>query len=251
MRITNSSTKKQLNYSIVEHEGLYYIELNGKIPKWQTGFSCVYCAKKFADTHPIASATEENIGYSADDVEFIIDNYGFQSQGNNIWTLRQGNTIFYLTPDEEILRMNADTDGTCEMFIGTDSILERLDQGQDIFSNYMIVDSSLRYAVIEAATNSRDLTKNMIRVKSSNLWAYGINIPDAKSTVGEMVIQFKGKNGGPSDIYLYHDVPIKLWRRFIVAPSKGHFFWQYIRNNFLYAKLTGDKRTHLKNGVNH
>ena len=66
---------------------------------------------------------------------------------------------------------------------------------------------------------------------------------------GDLVIQFKGNKGGPGDIYMYFDVPIKLWRQFIGAPSKGHFFWVYIRNNFTYRKLTGDKKTKLKNGV--
>ncbi len=238
------------NYEIIKHKNRYYIELNGKIPRWQVGFATIECAERFVSTHPIASATEENIGYSADDVEWIIDSYGFQPKGNNIWTLREGDTLFYLTPDEHNLRMNADTDGTCEIFIGPDSIIERLEESKSIFSNYMMIDVSDRRAVINCATNSRDLTKNMIRVKSSNLWSYGINIKDNKSTVGDMVIQFKGRNGGPGDIYLYFDVPIKLWRRFITYPSKGSFFWHYIRNVFPYRKLTGDRRTHLKNGIN-
>jgi hypothetical protein len=62
-------------------------------------------------------------------------------------------------------------------------------------------------------------------------------------------MQFKAKNGGPGDIYIYYDVPTKIWQRFVAAPSKGHFMWEYIRNVFTYAKLTGDKRTHLPNGI--
>ena len=64
-----------------------------------------------------------------------------------------------------------------------------------------------------------------------------------------MLVQFKGNNGGPGDIYIYYDVPNKVWRQFVSAPSKGAYFWRYIRNTFTYAKLTGDKRTKLKNGV--
>jgi hypothetical protein len=64
-----------------------------------------------------------------------------------------------------------------------------------------------------------------------------------------MLVQFKGNNGGPGDIYIYYDVPNKIWRQFVAAPSKGAYFWRYIRNTFTYAKLTGDKRTKLKNGV--
>ena len=65
-----------------------------------------------------------------------------------------------------------------------------------------------------------------------------------------MYIQFKGRDGGPDDIYMDCDVPIRVYRRFVTATSKGHFFWQYIRNNYKYRKLTGDKRGKLPNAVN-
>ena len=67
--------------------------------------------------------------------------------------------------------------------------------------------------------------------------------------MGDMLMQFKAKNGGPGDIYIYYNVPNKLWQRFVAAPSVGHFFWENIRNVFTYAKLTGDKRTKLANGI--
>jgi len=110
--------------------------------------------------------------------------------------------------------------------------------------------SDYRDDVIECAVSSRDLTKNMVRVKSSNIWAYNINIRQNGDPTGDVVVQFKGRNGGPDDIYMYFDVPVTLYRRWHTAPSKGHFFWQYIRNNYRYRKLTGDKRTHLPNGIN-
>ena len=95
--------------------------------------------------------------------------------------------------------------------------------------------------------STRDFIKKLIRVKSSNLWSYAFQPKDYNK--GDMLIQFKGANGGPDDIYIYYDVPSKLWQKFVAAPSKGHFMWQYIRNVFKYAKLTGDKRTHLPNGI--
>lgn len=110
--------------------------------------------------------------------------------------------------------------------------------------------SDYRDDVIECAISSKDLTKNMVRVKSSNIWAYNINIKQHGDKTGDVVVQFKGRNGGPDDIYMYFDVPVTLYRRWHTAPSKGHFFWQYIRNNYKYRKLTGDKRTHLPNGIN-
>lgn len=110
--------------------------------------------------------------------------------------------------------------------------------------------SDYRDDVIECAISSKDLTKNMVRVKSSNIWAYNINIKQHGDKTGDVVVQFKGRNGGPDDIYMYFDVPVTLYRRWHTAPSAGHFFWQYIRNNYRYRKLTGDKRTHLPNGIN-
>ena len=65
-----------------------------------------------------------------------------------------------------------------------------------------LVDSSARQQVIEASISSRDLTKNMVRCKSSNIWSYALNVRDSKHRYGDMIIQFKGKNGGPDDIYM-------------------------------------------------
>lgn len=110
--------------------------------------------------------------------------------------------------------------------------------------------SSFDRDVIMASVSSREITKNMVRVKSSNIWSYTINIRKAKDKTGDVYVQFKGKNGGPDDIYVYYDVPVVIYRRWHSSTSKGHFFWQYIRNNYTYAKLTGDKRTKLRNGVN-
>lgn len=103
---------------------------------------------------------------------------------------------------------------------------------------------------VKAAISSRDLAKNLVRVKSSNIWSYGINLKDRKAKTGDVLVQFKDKHGGAGDIYEYFDVPVNLWRRWLSAPSKGHFFWQYIRNTFYYRKLTGDKRGKLKNAIN-
>ena len=94
---------------------------------------------------------------------------------------------------------------------------------------------------------TKDFIQKLIRVKSSNVWSYAFQPKDYN--VGNMLMQFKGANGGPEDIYIYYDVPSKLWQKFVAAPSKGHFFWEHIRNVFKYAKLTGDKKTKLPNGV--
>lgn len=106
------------------------------------------------------------------------------------------------------------------------------------------------YRSILSSISTRDLAKDLIRVKSSNVWAYNINVPDSNSSTGNMLVQFKDSKGGPGDIYVYYDVPIMVYRRWITAPSKGHYFWKYIRNNYKYSKLTGNRRGVLRNAVN-
>ena len=110
--------------------------------------------------------------------------------------------------------------------------------------------TSLDEKNITAKVKKDRITDKLVRTKSSNIWAYGINIADQKSGVGNMYLQFKGKTGGPDDIYIYYDVPVRTYRRFITAPSKGHFFWKYIRNVFQYSKLTGNKHGVLPNAIN-
>jgi hypothetical protein len=122
--------------------------------------------------------------------------------------------------------------------------------GIDPIFSACICDPNADMVAVTAAISSRDLSKKLQRVKSSNLWSYAFDIKDRKDKFGTLLIQFKGTKGGPGDIYQYFDVPVNLWRRFISATSKGHFFWVYIRNNFKYRKLTGDKRGKLPNAIN-
>ena len=103
---------------------------------------------------------------------------------------------------------------------------------------------------ITAAISSKNITKNMTRVKSSNLWSCAINVKDYKKKVGDVYIQFKAKRGGPGDVYMYFDVPVSVYQNMMSSPSKGHGFWKYIRGKFTFAKLTGDKKTKEKGGVN-
>ena len=118
-----------------------------------------------------------------------------------------------------------------------------------IIENVTLTALSDRKAVL-AAINTKNLAKNLVRCKSSNVWAYGMNIKDRKDKTGDMIMQFKDKNGGAGNVYIYYDVPVTLYRRLQSAPSVGHFFWVYIRNNFKYSKLTGNKRGVLPNAIN-
>lgn len=105
-------------------------------------------------------------------------------------------------------------------------------------------------SIIQAAINTRDLAKNLIRVRSSNVWSIGIDIRDKKDKTGTVIAQFKNKYGGPGDIYAYWSVPIMVYRKWITAPSKGNYFWRYIRNAYPYTKLTGNRKGVLHNAVN-
>ena len=103
---------------------------------------------------------------------------------------------------------------------------------------------------ILASISSRDITKSMVRTKSSNIWSYAINVRDTKKDIGDVYVQFKGPRGGPGDIYVLYDVPTRIYRKWMSASSKGSFYWRYLRNNYKYSKLTGDKRGKLRNAVN-
>lgn len=103
--------------------------------------------------------------------------------------------------------------------------------------------------VITASISSKKITQNMIRVKSSNIWSYTINIRGNNDKVGDVYVQFKNAGGGPGDVYVYYDVPISVYRRWHSASSKGHFMWRFIRGKYKYSKLTGDKRTKERGGV--
>lgn len=124
------------------------------------------------------------------------------------------------------------------------------DNGYDLIDSCVLTAQGELKSAVTSAVNTRDLVKQMVRVKSSNVWAIGINIQNRKDKYGDILAQFKGPNGGPGDIYILYDVPIRVYRRWQTAPSKGHYYWQYLRNNYKYSKLTGDKRGKLKNAIN-
>ena len=118
--------------------------------------------------------------------------------------------------------------------------------GCKLFSCTSVNDESFIFAAI----NTNNFAKDLVKVKSSNVWAYGFNLKDRKDKTGNLIVQFKNKFGGAGEVYIYYDVPTMIFRRWQSAPSVGHYFWQYIRNNYNYSKLTGDKRGKLKNAIN-
>lgn len=142
---------------------------------------------------------------------------------------------------------------TCNLDIGGEFltlkrvIISSTQKYNNIF-DFVMIDSRYRQEVT-AAINTRDLTKQLVRVRSSNIWSVGMNVRSRGDRTGDVLVQFKDKDGGAGDIYIYYDVPITIYRKWASAPSRGHYFWQNIRNYYKYAKLTGNKKTYLPNGM--
>lgn len=237
-------------YDIVGFKNKFFIRLGNVIPSWQTGFSSIECARKFAESHDLDSATADKISYSSDDLEWIVETYGFTKGKDSKWHLRVKNNVCTLCPGEYDLLLSVSDGKYVRNFNSISEITKELDSLQD----YPIMSSEdvakfLNLSIFAASTRKFS-TSNLVRVKSSNIWAIGLDVKVAGSNKGDLYIQFKGKNGGPENIYMYYDVPTKVYRQLVASPSKGHYFWKMIRNNYMYRKLTGDKRTHLKNGIN-
>ena len=167
--------------------------------------------------------------------------------------------IMYLELNENTAELNIYKDALMLLNSNIESPIEFIDRVESHLKMFGIesaelvpLDSSITIdgEPVTAAENkisTKDMMKKMLRVRSSNLWSYAFQPKDYNT--GTMLIQFKGANGGPNDVYVYYDIPNKLWQKFVAAPSKGAFFWRNIRNIFKYGKLTGDKRTKLPNGV--
>lgn len=94
--------------------------------------------------------------------------------------------------------------------------------------------------IIAAATGSGDISNHIIRVHSSNVYGYYMDVRRHTDRTGTLYIQFL-KNGQPGDIYAYYDVPVEIGRKLASTSSKGHYVWKYIKNKYQTAKLTGDK----------
>lgn len=239
-------------YSLVKND-TFHISKNGKIVKWEPlgGFQTVKAAEIFLNNRDYENATEDKIGISTDDFAYVLEAYNFKIVDEDKWVAEiDGDTLIMSLDDDEILLNTQSGDETSvQAFDNVSDLILALDShytDEDIYTS-----TAVRvWHAITAAINTRDLSKNLVRVKSSNIWAYGMNLRDRKDKTGEVVVQFKGNKGGPGDVYIYYDVPLVVWRKWLSATSKGHYFWMFIRNTYMYSKLTGDKRGKLRNAIN-
>lgn len=67
----------------------------------------------------------------------------------------------------------------------------------------------------------------MLPVRSSNVDEIGY---DAKER--RLWIRFLD-----GSLYRYEDVPQSIWRSFKIAPSKGRFVWQNVRDRYEYERV--------------
>ena len=254
-QVTANKYIGQAGYNLIRMKnGRFAICKGSTIAKWGTGFQTVKSAEFFLAHRDITAATESKLPINDDDLDFVSTVYGAQWKGNN----QLVSDTFTLTIPHDFyknhqVKLKANVTGDPDKMIDDiQQLLVELDALADpVFSSVTYRGTELRSILAKSTRrSSRHIVKDLIRVKSSNIWSYGVEVKDKDFTVGDVYVQFKGKNGGPDDVYKYYDVPVKLWRKFVGAPSKGAFLWKYLRNNFYYSKLTGDKKGVLPNAVN-
>ena len=250
-------------FSLIQaSDGSYAIYKDSVRTSWGSYFVSVKGAEYVMNTHVFAKATIDSLPMNDSDICDIINMYcGDVAQEEDDYLEDR-----YTLTDRYSLaeNMNGPTlelykDGQLvESFSDAESCIKILDRivNHNLFSSVTFRGTELR-SILAAKLppsnekrSARDAAKNLVRVKSSNVWAYGVEIKDRKAKEGDVYVQFKGKNGGPESLYVYYSVPLTVWRKVLSAPSKGHAIWQYLRNNFLYSKLTGNKRGVLPNAVN-
>lgn len=240
-------------YSLMKaRDGSYSIIKSSHITKWGTNFQTVRAAEIFLSRHDYINATTEIIPISDDDADFIYDAYCINGEPElgNKWYITN-NFWVQFNPEDRTFYCSSNA-----TYSDLDELIDKLDricQG-DLFASIQfgnISDRAKYESIFAAKEHKRFSPKDMSRVKSSNVWSIGAEINNTDPKIGDVYVQFKGKNGGPGDVYRYYDVPVSLYRKMITYPSKGAFVHKYLRNNFQYSKLTGDKRGKLKNAINH
>lgn len=265
-------------FRVWQEDGRYYLQINTPTGYRYTvykseGFDTLYDAQDWLNLMDWENATAEHIQAVARDdrdeeLQWVMDIFGLaETNTPNVWEThiaKEGGQNYRIVVSRftnDMLHIDAykNNKKLAQSSVGSDTYdIDRLFRTLDsfmkrnglVYVESCILTDTVHRSAVTAAINTKDLTQGMVRCKSSNVWAYNMNIRDRKAPVGDMLMQFKGKNGGPGDIYIYYDVPVRLYRRMHTATSKGHFFWQYIRNAFNYSKLTGNRRGVLPNAIN-
>ena len=248
--------------SIVESSKRYYIRMtddfdNWVYPDWGTdGFDSPDDAASFLSDMDWKSADVESISIDNDELWFIYDLLGIYYDEETDSYRYHDDCIDIQASCDNPLSVNIKSNGRLirKVFSSLDTMFKSIESaitstGKHIFSSKKSTLRSLQK--ITAAINTQNLASKLFRVKSSNVWAYRLFMRNRKDRTGDLIVQFKNKNGGGGDVYIYYEVPFTLFRSWQATQSKGHFFWKHIRNYFKYSKLTGDKIGKLPNAINH
>lgn len=251
-------------YSLIKcADGLFSICKDKTITDWGTGFKTVRSAEIFLNDHDYIKATHTFLPFDEEELRFIIQMYGdkllkknYNGPGKDLWSVNED----YSIAEDERDGLNVidlfKNGKLIKQFDSDSGLFERLDAiacSDNVFASVGFISNDV-FPILAAKNKKRrstqEIARDLIRVKSSNVWSYGVEVSNEDPKVGNVYIQFKGKKGGPGDIYVYYEVPLSLWRKFISYPSKGAFVWKYLRHKFYYSKLTGDKRGVLPNAIN-
>ena len=257
-KVTSSKYVSSDDYEIHQlKDSSFAIVKNNHVATWGCNFQSIRAAETFLNKHDYINATSSFIPMNNEDVDLIYDMYcssGSRSFGSK-WYITsdfwiQGGLGYVPDTNLKFIQFNC-SDGTC--YNNADDLVEKIDSITNVFCNKLYA-RDINSAVLakqNMKSQNRGLRpQDLMRVKSSNVWAIGVEVSDDNHRMGTVYVQFKGKNGGPGDAYRYYDVPLTLYRKMTSAPSFGHFVWKYLRNNFQYSKLTGDKRGKLRNAIN-
>lgn len=243
------------NMVVVEDNHKFHIMMNDRIPDWDTGFDTSKDVETFINEHEMDTATLSQI-YPKEIIEafnFLKVFYGFTQVDEDLIEKEVDSSLISIL---KILdRVEVTFDDRLELFTDGEELVKFIDEITNSLHCEVLSSEDIKYAMssrttVLASISSRELTKNMVRVRSSNVWAYCINIKDRKDKEGDVLVQFKGPKGGAGDIYIYYGVPLNIWRKILASPSKGHAVWQYLRGKYTYAKLTGDRKTKMRGGIN-
>ena len=248
--------------SLYEYNNQYYISMLDESNNWISpdwcceGFDSAQDAEEFLSERDWESSDIGNIGFDNDElwdiydligIEYDEDSDSYRYHDESIDIQASCDNPLSVNISEKGRKTHRDFKSLSDMFRAVESAIIR--SGKSIFCQKKSQIQSLQK--ITAAINTQNLADRLFRVKSSNVWAYRLFMRSRKDKTGDLVVQFKDKNGGGGNVYIYYDVPFTLFRRWQATQSKGHFFWKHIRNYFKYSKLTGDKIGKLPNAINH
>lgn len=256
-------------------DGCYKIRIEDEgymcSPQWDdleiNQFNSLEDAKAFLSSKDLKRCTLNEDPNLEDDILFAVEILGLENKddepsvfsstwwyGNNVKNNRYRISAKIVNSSRIDVKFGKNSTHEVKIFEGKDFIPNFIkccesfmNKHHRILADRLVI---LENDTILAGVSARDISAKMVRCKSSNVWSYCLDVRNQKDKFGTLYIQFKGDKGGAGDVYQYFDVPVKLYRRLITAPSKGHFVWQYIRNVYQYRKLTGDKKGKLKNAIN-